>query len=59
MIAANRWITVCAACLTKACHDGVFRCDRSGDAGIIRKSTEELRELGLEHEDYWEEEPRV
>jgi hypothetical protein len=56
--ARYRLITVCAACLTKACHDGIFRCDRHGEAGIVRKPQYELEHLGLEHPDYWEEEQR-
>lgn len=49
-----RKITVCAACLTACCKDGIFRCDRSGDAGVVDKTEAELEELGLEHPDYWD-----
>lgn len=52
----TRKILVCAACLTACCRDGVFRCDRSGEAGVVEKPADELEGLGLEHSDYWEKE---
>ena len=47
-------ITVCAECLQASCWQGVFMCDRSRSAGVVQRTVEELRELGLENESYWE-----
>lgn len=56
MIAVRqRFLTVCAACLTVSCLEGVFRCVRSVEAGVERRSVDELRALDREHQDWWEE----
>lgn len=49
----DRMITVCDACLTAACWHGEFMCDRSRDAGVVKKTEDELLELGLEHPDHF------
>lgn len=46
-------ITVCAACMRASCWHGEFLCERAREAGTARVTREELRTLGLEHEDNW------
>lgn len=46
-------VTVCDKCFTAACWQGVFMCEESRDAGIVRMPVSYLKKLGLEHSDYW------
>ena len=46
-------VTVCAACLTATCWMGISFCDKSRTAGTVEKTPELLKELNLEHSDYW------
>lgn len=46
-------ITVCDKCLMASCWQGTHMCQESQFAGITEKTVEELRELNLEHPDYW------
>jgi epoxyqueuosine reductase QueG len=55
---AKETVTVCDACLTASCWQGIFMCQSSRNAGIIEKSITELEALGLEHSDYWTERNR-
>lgn len=54
----KKTITVCSACLTAACWHGRFCCQRYREAGVVEKTEEELRALGLEHPDHWNLERR-
>jgi hypothetical protein len=47
-------ITVCDKCLQASCWQGIFMCDESREAGITEKTVAELRDLNLEHPDYWQ-----
>lgn len=53
-----RMITVCSHCLCASCWQGDFYCDKYKTAGTVEKPVDELRKLGLEHEDYWRVEDR-
>lgn len=50
---ARRLVTVCDQCLTAACWHGEFMCQQSDHAGTIKLPVSKLRELGLEHPDYY------
>lgn len=45
-------ITACGSCLRACCWQGVFLCEVYR-AGTLEKTVAELRELQLEHPDYW------
>lgn len=44
---------VCANCKTASCWWGEFYCERYKDAGLARATEAQLRELDLEHPDYF------
>lgn len=47
-------VTVCSACHTAACWQGVFYCQEYKSAGVEVKTIGDLKKLGpLESEDYW------
>ena len=46
-------IAVCDECWKASCWHGIFMCDAAREADVIFKTAKELRELGLENEDYW------
>jgi hypothetical protein len=46
-------VTVCSACLRATCWQGLFYCDEYRTAGTVEKAPELLKELNLEHSDYW------
>ncbi len=46
-------ITVCDNCLTASCWLGEFYCEQYKTAGTVEKTVAELKELNLEHSDYW------
>lgn len=48
-----RLVTVCKACKMAACWRGIFMCDDAKGADIERLPVWRLRELGLEHSDYY------
>ena len=48
-------ITVCDKCLRASCWQGLYKCDKSRDAGTVEKTREELEALDLEHSSYWED----
>ena len=48
----NDLITVCNACYTAACWQGVFMCQHARNAGTIQKPRHELEKLALEHPSY-------
>ena len=48
----NEMITVCDHCLTASCWQGIFMCDKARDAGIVKKSRQELIALNREHHSY-------
>ena len=52
----ERTIIVCAACLRACCWQGIFYCEDADVADITEKTIAQLRELDLEHSDYWREE---
>ena len=52
----NDKITVCDKCFTASCWMGIFMCEESQMSGITEKTIEELKELNLEHSDYWKKE---
>ena len=47
-------ITVCDICLQASCWKGIFMCWGSDTAGTEEKTEDELKELALEHSDYWD-----
>ena len=51
-----RPIMVCSACKQASCWYGLFMCNESQSAGVISIPIRELKNLGLEHPDYWTEE---
>ena len=59
MIKENALINVCAECLCAGCWHGELMCERSRNAGIIKKTVRELKLLGYEHEDNWEHQLEV
>lgn len=46
-------ITVCDNCLQASCWQGIFYCQRAKESGIVQLTRKKLRELDLEHPDYW------
>ena len=47
-------ITVCSECMRACCWQGHFMCDEAyGAAGTVEVEIEKLRELDLEHENWW------
>lgn len=46
-------VTVCSACLQATCWQGLFYCDEYRTAGTVEKTPKLLKELDLEHPDYW------
>ena len=46
-------ITVCDKCLQASCWQGIFMCEEARYAGTVEKTVKELKELKLEHSDYW------
>lgn len=49
----NTLITVYAICLRASCWHGEFYCENFKTAGTKELSPQRLRELALEHSDYW------
>lgn len=49
----ERAVTVCDQCLRASCWQGQMMCERARGAGTVRKSIEQLQELGLEHQSWW------
>jgi len=49
----NTEIIVCNKCLRASCWNGESLCYESYNAGVIKKTIRELRELKLEHEYNW------
>lgn len=47
-------VTVCSECLQASCWQGIFMCDNARHAGVVQKTKEELMQLNLEHQSYWE-----
>ena len=52
-------ITVCAECLQASCWQYIFLCDKYKTANVIELPVKRLKELGREHPDYWEKDPRA
>lgn len=52
-------VTVCNSCLTAACWQGCFYCEKFKTAGTTERTVGELRRLNLEHPSYWENDPRA
>lgn len=46
-------ITICDNCLRASCWQGYFYCERYKEAGTTEKTIAELKELALEHSDWW------
>ena len=46
-------VTVCDNCKRSACLQGSFYCDEYQSAGITQMSVKDLRELDLEHPEFW------
>jgi hypothetical protein len=55
--ADDREVTVCAACFRACCWQGVFYCDDYKSASTTTRTVRQLRELALEHSDYWRPQP--
>ncbi len=51
---SDKTVTVCDACLMACCFQGVLMCDNARAAGTVEKTIDELRELNIENEEYWE-----
>lgn len=51
--ADDRLVTVCKSCKTAACWRGIFMCDKAQGADIEQLPVWRLRELNLEHSDYY------
>ena len=49
----DRMVTVCDACFTACCWQGIFLCEESRSAGTTELPVSKLREMALEHSDYW------
>lgn len=49
----ERLVTVCSACKMAACWRGIFMCDEARGANIEQLPVRKLRELNLEHSDYY------
>jgi len=49
----KKLIPVCSACLKASCWLGVFLCENAKTADVVEKPVHELRELSLEHPNYW------
>lgn len=52
----DRTVNVCDKCFQSSCLRGEFFCDDAWLAGTIEKKIDELKKLGLENPDYWDEE---
>ena len=46
-------VTVCASCLKASCWQGAYLCDWADSSGTTERTVEQLRELDLEHPDWW------
>jgi epoxyqueuosine reductase QueG len=51
-------ITVCDQCFMACCWQGIFMCENSKNAGTIEMTIAELKGLGFEHADYWQQQIR-
>lgn len=51
----ERRVTVCDACQTATCWEGLFMCENARIAGTKELTVRELRQLNLEHPSYWGE----
>lgn len=49
----ERLVTVCKSCKTAACWRGIFYCDDYVNADVEQLPVHHLRDLGLEHSDYY------
>lgn len=47
-------VTVCSACYRASCWQGRLYCDDYKKAGTEEKTIDELKQLALENECYWE-----
>lgn len=54
MLKDNDTVTVCSKCFQASCWLGYFMCADAYSAGTVEKTVEELRELALEDEGWWE-----
>lgn len=50
---ADRLVTVCSACLTAACWEGIFYCQDYRTAGTVQMTVAQLRQMARESPDYW------
>lgn len=58
-IPSDKNVEVCDKCMKASCWYGEFMCDEAYDAGTTIKTVKELRELKVEHEDYWSDEKMI
>lgn len=58
-MSGDKLITVCAACLTAACWQGVLMCDAATTADVVEKTVAELRQLGRESGHWWDIDPET
>lgn len=49
----DRLVTVCDQCHMASCWRGIFMCNSAQSAGVVQMPVWHLRELGLEHSDYY------
>lgn len=47
-------IDVCDKCFRRSCWDGIAMCDEARNAGLVKKTVAQLRQLAVEHPDYYE-----
>lgn len=52
-------VLVCDECRRACCWHGEFMCDKARSAGLLVRTVDELRALGLEHEDNWTDEKMI
>jgi hypothetical protein len=53
MARRTRLIAVCDKCLKASCWHGIFLCDDSRGAGLLWKTSAQLRQINAEHSDYF------
>lgn len=53
MARRTRLIAVCDKCLKASCWHGIFLCGEARGAGLVLKTSAQLRKLGSEHPDYF------
>lgn len=52
-------VMVCDKCLRAICWHGEMMCDEARGAGLVVKTVAELRKLGFEHEENWNDEKMI